>query len=113
MVTGRRAFAGSSKAETLAAVLREQPKAPSEVVTGLPKELERLILRCLQKDPDRRFQHMVDVKVELQEIKEESTSQPAAAPSPVRANRRGWRAAVLAVALLLAAAAWLRWRPRE
>ena len=41
MVTGRRAFAGNSTAETLAAVLREQPKAPSEVVPGLPKELER------------------------------------------------------------------------
>jgi eukaryotic-like serine/threonine-protein kinase len=113
MVTGRRAFAGNSTAETLAAVLREQPKAPSEVVTGLPRELERLILRCLQKDPDRRFQHMADVKVELLEINEESASQPAAAPAPVRANRRGWLAAALAVALLLVAAAWLRWRPRE
>ena len=62
MVTGRRAFAGSSTAETLAAVVREQPKAPSEVVAGVPKELDRLILRCLQKEPDRRFQHMVDVE---------------------------------------------------
>jgi serine/threonine protein kinase len=55
MVTGRPAFAGPSTAETLAAVLREPPKAPSELVTGLPKELERLILRCLQNDPERRF----------------------------------------------------------
>jgi len=113
MVTGRRAFAGSSTAETLAAVLREQPKAPSQVVAGVPKELDRLILRCIQKDPDRRFQHMVDVRVELQEIKEESDSQPAAAAAPVRTNRRWWAAAGLAAVLLLAAVAWLRWRPRE
>jgi Tol biopolymer transport system component len=112
MVTGRRAFAGNSTAETLAAVLREQPKAPSEAVPGVPRDLEKVILRCLQKDPDRRFQHMVDVKVELQEIKEESDSQPAAAPARARRRRRWWLAAALAGALPLAVAVWLRWRPR-
>jgi serine/threonine protein kinase len=40
MVTGRQAFGGNSTAERLAAVLREQPKAPSDVVTGLPRDLE-------------------------------------------------------------------------
>ena len=113
MVTGRRAFAATSRSETLAAVVREQPKVPSDVVAGVPKELDRLILRCLQKDPDRRFQHMADVKVELQEIQEESDSQPAAAVVPGRANRRSWLAAGLAAMLLLTAVAWLRLRPRE
>jgi len=113
MVTGRRAFAGNSTAETLAAVLREQPKTPSELTAHVPRDLEKVILRCLQKEPDRRFQHMVDVKVELQEIKEESDSQPAATQVPARRRRRWWLAAALAGALLLAAAVWLRWRPRE
>ena len=74
MVTGRRAFAGDSAAEMLAAVLKEQPKPPSELAPDVPRDLERIILRCLRKDPDRRFQHMADVKVELQELKEESDS---------------------------------------
>jgi serine/threonine protein kinase len=87
MVTGRRAFPGNSTAETLAAVLREQPKAPSEAVPGVPRELERVILRCLQKDPDRRFQHMADVRVELQEIMEESDSQRAVADTKDHRNR--------------------------
>jgi serine/threonine protein kinase/Tol biopolymer transport system component len=113
MVTGRRAFAGNSTAETLAAVLREQPKAPTEVTQGVPRDMEKLILRCLQKDPDRRFHHMADVKVELQEIKEESDSEPAAAQAPARRRRRWWLAAALAGALLLSVAVWLRWRPRE
>jgi len=113
MVTGRRAFAGNSTAETLAAVLREQPKAPSELAPRVPTDLEKVILRCLQKKPHRRFQHMADVKVELQEIKEESDSQPAAAQAPARRHRRWWLAAALAGALLLALAVWLRWRPRE
>ena len=62
MVTGRRAFAGSSTAEVLAALMKEQPKAPSEVVPDLPKELDRVIQRCLRKEPERRFQHMLDAQ---------------------------------------------------
>jgi Tol biopolymer transport system component len=113
MLTGRRAFAGDSTAETLAAVLREQPKALSEVVPGVPRDLEKVILRCLQKDLGRRFQQMEDVKIQLQEIKEESDSQPAAAQAPARRRRRWWLAAALAGAFLLAVAVRLRWRPRE
>ena len=42
------------------------------MVTAVPRELERLILRCLRKEPERRYQTMLDVRNELQEIKEES-----------------------------------------
>jgi serine/threonine protein kinase len=74
MVTGRRAFAGNSASATLAAVVGDQPKPPSEIVSDLPRDLEKLILRCLRKEPDRRFQHMGDVKVELLEVKENRLS---------------------------------------
>jgi eukaryotic-like serine/threonine-protein kinase len=111
MVTGRRAFAGSSTADTLAAVVRDQPKAPSEVVPNIPRDLEKLILRCLRKEVDRRFQNMLDVKLELEQIKEESDSQPAAAVT-ARRSRPRWLAAGLAVALL-SPAAWFLWRSRR
>ena len=65
-----RAFAGSSVADTLGAVLRAQPAPPTQIVRTLPRELERLILRCLKKEPERRYQAMLDVKNELPEIKE-------------------------------------------
>jgi serine/threonine protein kinase len=112
MVTGRRAFAGNSTAETLAAVLREQPKSPTELTPDVPRDLEKVILRCLQKDPDRRFQHMVDVKVELLEIKEESESGPVASAVPARRSLLRWLAAGLAGALALSAGGWLLWRFR-
>ena len=65
MVTGRRPFAGQSASEVRAAVVRDEPRAPRQLAAGIPEALERIVLRCLRKEPDRRFQHMVDVKVEL------------------------------------------------
>jgi Tol biopolymer transport system component/tRNA A-37 threonylcarbamoyl transferase component Bud32 len=109
MVTGRRAFAANSTADTLAAVVRDQPKAPSALVLDVPRDLEKLILRCLRKEVDRRFQHMLDVKLELEQIKEESASRLAAAV-PGRRRRLAWIGAGLALALVLATAIGLRRR---
>jgi len=108
MVTGRRPFGGSSSAELLASLLKEEPKPPSELVPDVPKELERIIQRCLRKGSDRRFQSMLDVKVELQEVKEESDSQSAAPTSRVaairsRRRRIAWTATGAMVIAVLAA----------
>jgi serine/threonine protein kinase/Tol biopolymer transport system component len=108
MATGRRAFAGSSTAEVLAALMKEQPKPASEVVPGLPRELDRMIQRCLQKEPGRRFQNSLDLKIELEQIKDESDSGRAAA-RPDGRKRLPWLGRGLVIALLLATATW-RWR---
>ncbi len=108
MVTGQRAFAGTSTADTLSAVIRTQPKAPSTLVSDVPADLEKMIVRCLRKDPARRFQHVDDVKIALQDIKEESES--GAGPAvPGGGTRRARLIAVLAVPIILivAALAWL------
>jgi len=117
MVTGRRPFGGGSSAEMLAALLKEQPRPPSELVPDVPKELERIILRCLRKEPARRFQHMADVKVELQELKEESDSQsttPAGAAVAKRRSRHRWIALGAAGILILGTVATVAlWRLRR
>jgi eukaryotic-like serine/threonine-protein kinase len=111
MVTGRRAFAGKSASEKLTAVVKDQPKAPRELVPEIPEALERLIVRCLRKEQERRYQHMSDVKVELQEIKEDSDSA-AVAPVRARSRRRLWVAATLAGLLpVIGSVAWLLLRP--
>jgi Tol biopolymer transport system component len=113
MATGRRAFAGDSWASTISAVLSQEPKRPDD----LPGELERIVLRCLRKDPAKRFQHMDDVCVALEELKEESDSgklaTAAAAPAtPPRRRRRQMYAAAAACVLLVAAALAWRWASR-
>ena len=112
MVTGVRAFAGTSTADTLSAVLRAQPKPPTAIVAGVPTDLEKVVLRCLRKDPERRFQHMADVKVALLDVKEESESA-GSVTRVMRRNRRTRRVALMAGTLVLGAAvaAWLL-RPR-
>ena len=80
MVTGRRAFEGASRLATLSAILHQEPKP----VAGLPPELEKIIARCLRKDRDRRFQHLADVRVALEELREEpAPGKIAASPAPL------------------------------
>jgi serine/threonine protein kinase len=74
MVTGQRAFAGSNKISTLSAILHKEPKAASEISPSVPTELEKIIARCLRKDPERRAQGIADIKLALEELKEESES---------------------------------------
>jgi len=105
MVTGQRAFRGGSRISTLSAVLHQDP-APFP--TEAPKELQRVTARCLKKDPDRRFHHMIDVKVALTELREESESGQLETPPHQARRRRGvwvWTAPALLV-LCLGGAGW-------
>jgi hypothetical protein len=103
MLAGRRAFHGDSTMSTLAAILNTDPPP---LGADTPHNLETLVQRCLRKDPARRYQHMDDVKVELEELEEYSESGrllESSTPQP-RVSRipRSWYAAA-AVALLAAA----------
>jgi eukaryotic-like serine/threonine-protein kinase len=113
VVTGCRAFHGDTRAATLAAVLKEEPKPASQIAVGLPKEIDRLIRRCLHKDPAHRVQHMDDLKVALEELKEESDSGAlAAVTAPSR--RRHWRVwPPVGMAGMLALAALVSWLMRQ
>ncbi len=119
MLTGQSAFRRDSKVATLAAILREEPKPPRELTDEVPPELERVVLRCLRKDPARRFQTMADLKVALAELKEESDSgklsgalRPAERTQPRRRFRLAVAAAASAVVAVGAGAVLLRLVPR-
>jgi serine/threonine protein kinase len=72
MITGQMAFGGETKLSTLSAILDRDPLPPSTIAKQTPSELEKLVLRCLRKDPERRMQHMGNIKLALNELKEES-----------------------------------------
>jgi eukaryotic-like serine/threonine-protein kinase len=82
MATGQRAFAAGSKLSSLSAVLYKDPQPASQSVPELPSELDRIIGRCLKKDPERRWQTMADVKVALEELRDELDSTHFEMASP-------------------------------
>ena len=112
MITGRRAFSGATKMSTLAAVLTKEPEPPSNVVPGMSPDLEKMIVRCLRKSPDRRWQSMADLKVALEDLRDQSDSPSLAQPAVSVPGRPGMRALVAALAIvaigLLTFAAWWR-----
>ena len=108
MLTGHRAFDRGSRIKTLAAVLNEEPKPASAVTEAVPAEFERILARCLRKDPQRRWQTMSDLKVALQDLKEDSESgRLEAASIPARRGRKKTALFALAAAVLLVAVAAL------
>ncbi|MGA2591229.1 MAG: protein kinase [Bryobacteraceae bacterium] len=112
MLTGRRAFQGANTMSTLAAILEKEPAPLAERDARIPRELERVVMRCLRKDPERRFQTMADLRVELEELKEDSDSGKLTPAQPARASRgRPWLVFGLSAALVLLAGAggWLWW----
>ncbi|MGA2212967.1 MAG: protein kinase [Bryobacteraceae bacterium] len=92
MLTGRRAFGGDSKLSTLASVMHAEPAPLNQIGGSVPHEVERIIGRCLRKDPQRRWQSIADVKVALEDALEELESgKLAAAEGAVLSKpRRGW-----------------------
>jgi eukaryotic-like serine/threonine-protein kinase len=115
MVTGQRAFHGDTPLSTVTAVLREEPKQVSHLREGVPRELERVITRCLRKDPERRWQAMSDIKIALRELKEEVDSgAPAASAAPLSRPRRALVAvAALSLVVLAGVIGVLVWRDRS
>ena len=109
LITGRRAFDGGSRMSTLAAILTSEVEAPTQVVPGLSRDLDKLIVRCLRKNPERRWQSMADLKVALEDLREESQAGPVLMPASVPV-RRWTRAAIIAAgsiaAIAVAVAFW-------
>ena len=66
MITGQRPFRGDSKLATVTSILRDDPRSPSLINSAVPLEVERVTVRCLEKDPARRFQHAGDLKIALE-----------------------------------------------
>ena len=83
LATGRRPFAGSTPADVTSAILRDVPAPVVSLRVDLPRDINRIVVRCLEKDPRDRFQTARDVYNELRYIvKEMGLGTAAPTPSP-------------------------------
>ena len=112
MVTGKPAFEGKTKTSLIAAIVKERPRPVSEIVPLTPRSLEHVIARCLEKDPDDRWQNAHDIGEELRWIAEPQSQPAIPAPVVVTRKRRPWPLIALVAAAfgLAALAAWGWWR---
>lgn len=101
MLTGKRAFHRDSTADTMSAILKEDPPEVSSLAGGVAPSLERVLRHCLEKNPEQRFQSARDLAFDLEMLSGISGSSPAR-PAEVIPARKTWRKAA---ALLLIAAA--------
>jgi serine/threonine protein kinase len=89
MLSGHRPFNRDTSAEVMTAILRENPPSVAECGVEVAQEVERTVARCLEKDPERRFQSASDLSFALHEIAPFSPSSACARSGIVA--RRGWK----------------------
>jgi serine/threonine protein kinase/tetratricopeptide (TPR) repeat protein len=109
MLSGRRPFRRDTHPETLTAILKEDTPVLTSPTGPVPPGLERIVRRCLEKDPEHRFHSAEDVAFALEAI---SDRRPGITP-PAPSRRRPWLrpAALAAVVVLGLAGLWLWLRP--
>ncbi len=113
MITGRRAFEGNTSAAVFDAILNRAPTAPVELNARVPAELQRIVNKALEKDPELRYQSAAELRADLKRLQRDAPSSatrdpvaiPPAATGPRRARIIGVAVAVLLVALA-AVALW-------
>ena len=107
MVVGRPPFRGEVDQAVIYSIANEEHEPLTAVRTGVPKELERVVDKCLAKDADERYQHVTDLLVDLQACRRSLGAQPAGpTPSPAPTNRTSL---LVGVAALVAACLGLAW----
>jgi serine/threonine protein kinase/TolB-like protein len=76
-VTGRKAFQGADAIDSLNKIIREQAPSLSSIRPNLPPELQKIVRRCLEKNPDDRYQSIKDVAIDLKDLRDEWTTTSA------------------------------------
>jgi serine/threonine-protein kinase len=108
MLSGRRPFDGDSPASVIASILSTEPRPIADVAPLAPRSLDRVIARCLAKNPDDRWQSASDLAFELRaqaDVRNRDVA-PLASAAP-RRRTAAWLAGAAVIALAGGAAGWL------
>jgi len=111
MLSGRRAFQRETSAETMTAILKEDPPELSVSSGSLSPAVQRIVNRCLEKNPAARFQSAGDLAFALDALSTTSGVAATVANARPRSLRLAWIVAAAALVTLAAAAAWVSTRP--
>ena len=103
MATGQLPFSGSTPTETITEIVRSEPRPVAELSPVTPPELERIVRKCLQKDPSRRYQSARELEVDLSNLKRDSESGVTVTAPARSAPSRAAILGVVAAAVLLVA----------
>ena len=114
MATGVKPFRGNTLAVITEAILNRSPCAPGRLNPDVPPELERIILKCLEKEPKDRFQFAKELEVDLRRL---TVREATSTVHPIRPRRVIWRGTVakvigvliIGVAIGLSPSAWRKW----
>jgi serine/threonine protein kinase len=116
MATGRSPFKGRTTTDTLSAIIRDEAIPASQINAEVPPEMERIVGKCLQKEPGQRYQHTDELVVDLRHLKRTTDSgvQRIQTPSgPISTQRvpqhRRLRVAVLTGVAAILIAAGIAW----
>ena len=111
MAAGQRPFAGETAAAVLSSIANQPPAGLRALNPEVPAELERMIMKALEKNPALRYQTASDLRADLQRLKRDldrATDVPAAGGQPsLRPWPPWWRTAAIAGAFVMAGAGWL------
>jgi TolB-like protein len=110
MLAGRRAFSRDTAADTMSAILREEPTPVTEAVAGVSPALSQVVARCLEKRPEDRFSSAHDVALALQAAVSDTRTQVPSAVTVTKVRSRGRMVALaIAAACLIGAGAAFLW----
>ena len=98
LATGRRPFKGDSSLSLLSSILKDTPPPLTDLKPAFPPELARIVRRCLAKDPSRRYQSAIDLRNELDELKQELASGGFAQSPMVEPGRQRRRRSIVPIA---------------
>src|SRR6516164_6866874 len=105
LVTGKQTFRKPTSAETMAAILNEDPPPVSQLVPNAPPALQRIVNRCLEKNPEQRFQSASDLAFALEALSDPSVTSGSHAAGSAPVSHR--RTAIVGLGIAIAAAAAL------
>ena len=104
LLTGGLPFRGDSPAGVVSSILKDRPRPLSDVKVDVPRDLARIVKRCLEKDPTRRFQSALDLRNELEDCKEDLVSADGQSPTADVHRGRGVSSAAGFAGMFVAAA---------